>query len=128
MEFSESTISQPSLSSFPQNPEEFDGDPRVSYSKIDQKFILEADDGQEYEFDDALKRWIPVVCPHPPTKEDFHAFTNTNTYLLEWAVSNCITGMIAVCTVGRCITGKAKRGICRQGCRRIGAGTATEQD
>ena len=52
------------LSTFPKNPEEFDADPRVSFSKLDNKFILEADDGQEYEFDDALKRWVPVVRPH----------------------------------------------------------------
>ncbi|KAL2043439.1 hypothetical protein N7G274_003746 [Stereocaulon virgatum] len=49
------------LSGFPQNPEEFDADPRVSWSKLDNKFILEADDGQEYEFDDGLKRWVPVL-------------------------------------------------------------------
>jgi len=54
-------------SSFPKEPEEFDADPRVSFSKISNKFILEADDGQEYEYDDALKRWVPVVRPHPPT-------------------------------------------------------------
>ncbi|KAL2054570.1 hypothetical protein ABVK25_005318 [Lepraria finkii] len=51
----------PAHSSFPQNPEEFDADPRVSWSKLDNKFILEADDGQEYEFDDGLKRWVPVL-------------------------------------------------------------------
>ena len=55
-------------SSFPQNPEDFDGDPRISFSKIDDKFILEADDGQEYEFDNGLKRWVPVVRPHPLIK------------------------------------------------------------
>ena len=54
-------------SSFPQNPEDFDADPRISFSKLDSKFILEADDGQEFEFDDALKRWIPAVRP-PPTR------------------------------------------------------------
>ncbi|MCJ1314297.1 hypothetical protein MMC25_007977 [Agyrium rufum] len=48
-------------SSFPQNPEEFDSDPRVSFSKLDSKFILETDDGQEYEYDDGLKRWVPVL-------------------------------------------------------------------
>ena len=58
------------LSTFPKDPEEFDADPRVSFSKLDQKFILEADDGQEYEFDEALKRWVPVVRPHyPPATE-----------------------------------------------------------
>ena len=48
-------------STFPQTPEEFDDDPRVSYSKLDQKWILENDDGNEFEFDSALKRWIPSV-------------------------------------------------------------------
>ena len=57
------------LSTFPKNPEDFDADPRVSFSKLDNKFILEADDGQEYEFDDALKRWVPVVRPYPPATE-----------------------------------------------------------
>ena len=60
----------PPLSNFPQNPEEFDADPRVSWSKLDNKFILEADDGQEYEFDDGLKRWVPVVRPHPLTNNE----------------------------------------------------------
>ena len=52
-------------SSFPQNPEEFDADPRVSFSKVSNKFVLETDDGQEFEYDDALRRWISVVrqCP-----------------------------------------------------------------
>ncbi|KAI9758493.1 MAG: hypothetical protein M1815_000039 [Lichina confinis] len=48
-------------STFPQTPEEFDDDPRVSYSKLDQKWILENDDGNEFEFDSALKRWIPSM-------------------------------------------------------------------
>ena len=51
------------LSNFPQNPEEFDADSRVSFSKLANKFILEADNGEEFEFDDALKRWVPVVRP-----------------------------------------------------------------
>jgi len=57
----------PALSSFPQNPEEFDADPRVSFSKLDSKFILETEEGQQFEFDDGLKRWVPVVRPHPFT-------------------------------------------------------------
>lgn len=51
----------PALSSFPQTPEQFDDDPRISFSKLDQKWILEADDGTEFEWDQALKRWIPSV-------------------------------------------------------------------
>lgn len=56
---------EPLRSSFPQFSEDFDADPRISFSKLDGKFVLEADDGQEYEFDDALKRWVPVVGLHP---------------------------------------------------------------
>ncbi|PMD64113.1 uncharacterized protein K444DRAFT_555745 [Hyaloscypha bicolor E] len=48
-------------SSFPTNPEEFDADDRISYSKLDNKFILVQEDGAEFEFDDTIKRWIPVV-------------------------------------------------------------------
>ena len=55
----------PPFSAFPLNPEEFDADQRVSFSKLANKFILEADNGEEFEFDDALKRWVPVVRPHP---------------------------------------------------------------
>ena len=58
---------QPPLSNFPTNPEDFDADDRISFSKLDNKFILEADDGQEFEFDEALKRWVPAVRPHTPT-------------------------------------------------------------
>ncbi|KAL3248823.1 hypothetical protein BDQ94DRAFT_134764 [Aspergillus welwitschiae] len=51
----------PPLSNFPQDPSEFDSDPRISFSKLDDKFILETEDGQEYEYDTVLKRWIPTV-------------------------------------------------------------------
>lgn len=70
-------------SSFPQNPEEFDADSRVSFSKLDNKFILEVDDEHEYEYDDALKRWVPVVRPHPPTIEGYPTETMLR-YLHEW--------------------------------------------
>jgi hypothetical protein len=45
----------------PQDPTEFDADPRVSWSRLDNKFILETEEGNEFEWDTALKRWIPVV-------------------------------------------------------------------
>lgn len=47
---------------FPQSPEDFENDERVSYSKLDQKWILEEEDGQEWEFDEGARRWIPLVC------------------------------------------------------------------
>ncbi|KAI4203720.1 MAG: hypothetical protein LQ346_001730 [Caloplaca aetnensis] len=53
-----SEIARPS---FPTNPADFDADDRISFSKLDNKFILETEDGQEFEFDDALKRWVPSL-------------------------------------------------------------------
>jgi len=49
-------------SSFPTTEEEFREDPRISFSRVSGKWMLEADDGSEYEYDGALRRWIPVVC------------------------------------------------------------------
>ncbi|ETI21760.1 hypothetical protein G647_05829 [Cladophialophora carrionii CBS 160.54] len=46
---------------FPQDPADFDADPRVSWSRLDNKFILETEEGNEFEWDTALKRWIPVL-------------------------------------------------------------------
>lgn len=46
---------------FPQTPEDFDSDPRVSFSKLDSKWILEDDDGSEWEWNDVAKRWMPSV-------------------------------------------------------------------
>ena len=54
-------------SGFPESPSEFDNDPRISFSKLDDKFILETDEGTEYEWDNALRRWIPVVGSVPLT-------------------------------------------------------------
>lgn len=58
-------VEQSSLSGFPKDPSEFDSDPRISFSKLDEKFILETDDGQEYEYDGVLKRWVLSVCLSP---------------------------------------------------------------
>lgn len=46
---------------FPLSPSAFDADERISYSKLEQKFILETAAGEEYEWNGALKRWIPSV-------------------------------------------------------------------
>ncbi|OKL60040.1 hypothetical protein UA08_04530 [Talaromyces atroroseus] len=50
-----------SASGFPTDPADFDADPRISFSKLDGKFILETDDGQEFAYDDALKRWVQTI-------------------------------------------------------------------
>ncbi|KAL1877083.1 hypothetical protein VTK73DRAFT_8891 [Phialemonium thermophilum] len=49
------------LWSFPTNPEEFDGDERISFSKLDNRYIAVQEDGTELEFDADLKRWVPIV-------------------------------------------------------------------
>ncbi|KAI1188206.1 hypothetical protein F5B17DRAFT_396416 [Nemania serpens] len=46
---------------FPTNPQDFDGDDRVSFSRLDNKFIGVLDNGSEYEWDAQLKRWIPII-------------------------------------------------------------------
>ncbi|RFU36030.1 hypothetical protein B7463_g373, partial [Scytalidium lignicola] len=46
---------------FPTDPEEFDSDERISFSKLDNKFLLVQEDGAEFEFDNTLKRWVPVL-------------------------------------------------------------------
>lgn len=58
---SDYTVPQPG-SSFPMTEEEFNSDPRVSFARTTGKWTLEADDGSEFEYDEALRRWIPVVC------------------------------------------------------------------
>lgn len=45
---------------FPTDVQEFDSDDRISFSKLDNKFIAVHDDGTEFEFDAELKKWAPV--------------------------------------------------------------------
>lgn len=45
---------------FPVNAQEFDGDDRISFSKLDNKFIAVRDDGSEFEFDADAKKWVPT--------------------------------------------------------------------
>lgn len=58
----DATSNPATTNNFPQDPSDFDSDPRVSFSKLDNKFILETDDGNEFEYNTVLKRWIPTVC------------------------------------------------------------------
>lgn len=57
----ENGAAEPARRNFPQDPSEFDRDPRISFSKLDDKFILETEDGQEFVYDSVLKRWIQTV-------------------------------------------------------------------
>ncbi|TAQ88512.1 hypothetical protein B7494_g3150 [Chlorociboria aeruginascens] len=49
------------VAQFPTNSEDFDSDDRISFSKVDKKFLLVQEDGTEFEFDDAMKRWLPIL-------------------------------------------------------------------
>jgi len=52
-------------STFPTNPEDFDSDDRISFSQLDNKFLLVHENGTEYEFNEgkngAEGRWIAVL-------------------------------------------------------------------
>ncbi|CAM1506774.1 Fc.00g064150.m01.CDS01 [Cosmosporella sp. VM-42] len=57
---------------FPTDVREFDADERISFSKLDHKFIAVHDDGTEYEFDADLKRW--VLAEEEPLDDDAHEY------------------------------------------------------
>lgn len=82
---------------FPRDPEEFDSDPRISFSKLDNKFILETEDGQEFEYDTALKRWVQTVssrriflrrCASPLSIDRINPFSSY--FLLNTSIYHCL--------------------------------------
>lgn len=47
---------------FPTDPAQFETDERISFSRLDNKYIaVQESDGTEFEFDTQLKRWVPVL-------------------------------------------------------------------
>lgn len=64
METSGNPDDETGLSNFPRSPSQFDDDPRISFSKLDNRYILETEDGAEFEYDSALKRWVASVGFH----------------------------------------------------------------
>ncbi|KHN99890.1 RNA recognition motif family protein [Metarhizium album ARSEF 1941] len=58
---------------FPTDVREFDGDDRISFSRLDNKFIAVHDDGTEFEFDTDLKRWVPAEEESPDHGQHGHA-------------------------------------------------------
>lgn len=47
---------------FPTDPAQFETDDRISFSKLDNKYIaVQESDGTEFEFDAQLRRWIPLA-------------------------------------------------------------------
>lgn len=57
---------------FPTDVQEFDADERISFSKLDNKFIAVHDDGNEYEFDADLKRW--ELADDEPLEDNAHLY------------------------------------------------------
>lgn len=57
---------------FPTDVRDFDADERISFSKLDNKFIAVHDDGTEFEFDAELKRWVPA--DDEPADDDAHDY------------------------------------------------------
>ena len=53
---------------FPIDIQDFDGDDRISFSKLDSKFIAVRDDGAEFEFDTEQRVWKPL--DEPTLEED----------------------------------------------------------
>lgn len=46
---------------FPTDPEEFDNDDRISYSKTAETHVLEDENGDEWEWLARTNKWVPVV-------------------------------------------------------------------
>jgi hypothetical protein len=46
---------------FPTDVAEFDNDPRISFSRPDNSYLLETSDGREFLFNSILKRWVESV-------------------------------------------------------------------
>jgi len=53
---------------FPTDPDEFDADTRISYSKTSQTHVLEDEHGEEWEWLARVNKWVPVVrnIQNPP--------------------------------------------------------------
>lgn len=46
---------------FPENPEDFDDDNRISYSKQLQSYLLEDENGEEWEWLQGPAKWSKTV-------------------------------------------------------------------
>jgi HIV Tat-specific factor 1 len=51
-------------SGFSRFPSKFDTDLRVSFFKLNNKYLLKIEDGEEFEYVESLKRWVPVINDH----------------------------------------------------------------
>ena len=47
---------------FPSNPDDFDSDTRISFSKAADNYILEDENSEEWEWHSRTSKWVPMVC------------------------------------------------------------------
>jgi HIV Tat-specific factor 1 len=47
---------------FPSNPDDFASDTRISFSKTANNYILEDENGEEWEWFPRNSKWVPMVC------------------------------------------------------------------
>ncbi|KAJ5682258.1 nuclear mRNA splicing factor-associated protein [Penicillium macrosclerotiorum] len=59
---------------FPTDPSTFESDPRISFSKLDDKYILETTDGQEFQYDNVLKRWVQAAVDEELIRQQQEAY------------------------------------------------------
>jgi HIV Tat-specific factor 1 len=46
---------------FPNNPDDFDSDTRISFSKTANNYTLEDENGEEWEWSSRHSKWVPMV-------------------------------------------------------------------
>jgi HIV Tat-specific factor 1 len=46
---------------FPSNPDDFASDTRISFSKTANNYILEDENGEEWEWSSRHSKWVPMV-------------------------------------------------------------------
>lgn len=56
-------MAAPDRAPFPTNPEDFDTDERISFSKASETYLLEDENGDEWEWVARQSKWVPAVCP-----------------------------------------------------------------
>lgn len=69
---------QAEIWTFPTDLNTFDSDDRISYSRLDNKYIAVQDDGTEYEFDRELRRWVPIIDEDLIQQQQAGYFNNNN--------------------------------------------------
>jgi hypothetical protein len=48
---------------FPHRKEDFHSDSRISFYEEEGKYILEDEDGEEWDWVEETGKWVPAVCP-----------------------------------------------------------------